>query len=80
MNLNLPAEPGKHPTSHPGYTASGSTCPRCNGSAYRIPGRLVDLIVSSFIRIIRCRCRTPSCDWEGSLRTKRYPSLSQGPW
>lgn len=79
-HLSVPAESGTHPTSHPGYTASGSICPRCNGGAYRIPRRLVDLVLSSFVQVIRCRCRSPNCEWVGNLRTKRYPSLSQGPW
>lgn len=79
-NLSISPESGEHPTSHPGYTASGSICPRCNGGAYRIPRRLVDLVLSSFVQVIRCRCRSPNCNWEGNLRTKRYPSLSQGPW
>jgi hypothetical protein len=48
----------------------GRPCPVCNGSTYRIPRRLVDLLVSIFTPVHRFRCRSMSCSWEGNIREK----------
>ncbi len=63
-----------------GNTASVSACPRCKGSAYRVPRRLVDWLMSRFVWISRYRCRSMVCGWEGNLRVSRRPLLIQGPW
>lgn len=63
-----------------GNTASASACPRCKGSAYRVPRRLVDWLMSRFVWINRYRCRSMVCGWEGNLRVSRRPLLIQGPW
>ncbi len=55
-------------------------CPRCNGSAYRVPRRSVDVLLGLFIRVRRYRCDSASCGWEGNLRVKRQPLLIRGPW
>lgn len=67
-------------SGYSGYSSPGCICPRCNGSAYRIPRRLVDLLMSIFVSVNRYRCRSDNCGWEGNLRVKRYPLLTQGPW
>lgn len=79
MTMNtLPAAGGDRPI---GYSSSPRcTCPRCNGSAYRVPRRLVDLLLSMFITVSRYRCRSMDCGWEGNVRVKRHPLLVQGPW
>lgn len=43
-------------------------CPRCNGSAYRIERRFVDLLMSIFVPLRRYRCGRMGCIWEGNLR------------
>lgn len=64
-----------------GYSSSpGHTCPRCNGAAYRVPRRFVDLLMSTFMTVSRYRCRSMDCGWEGNLRVKRHPFLVRGPW
>jgi hypothetical protein len=68
--------------SYSSYSSSGcgSTCPRCNGSAYRVPRRLADLLMSMFIKVRRYRCHSMDCGWEGNLRVKRNSLLMRGPW
>jgi len=63
-----------------GDTVSAGACPRCKGSAYRVPRRLVDRVMSRFVWVIRYRCRSMVCGWEGNLRVSRRPLLIQGPW
>ncbi|NDP47920.1 MAG: hypothetical protein GZ085_05915 [Sulfuriferula multivorans] len=65
-----------------GNTASGCTCPRCKGSAYRVPRRWVDWLMSRIVWVsrYRYRCRSMGCGWEGNLRVRRRPLLIQGPW
>lgn len=76
----LPATGGDRP-DEAGYSSSSAcTCPRCNGSAYRIHRRFVDLLMSMFITVSRYRCRSMDCGWEGNLRVKRHRLLVRGPW
>ena len=65
-----------------GDTASESACPRCMGSAYRVPRRLVDWLMSRFVWAsrYRYRCHSTVCGWEGTLRVRRRLLLMQGPW
>ena len=60
-----------------GHSAGGPKCPRCDGSAYRIPRRFVDLLLSFFVSVRRYRCRSKTCGWEGNLRVKGH-SLQSG--
>jgi len=61
-----------------GYSTPGCTCPRCNNPAYRVPRRVVDLLVSMFMTVSRYRCHSMECGWEGNLRVKRHPLLMPG--
>lgn len=73
----------KRPTAdsdRPDEAGHSHACPRCNGPAYRVPRRLVDLLMSIFISVNRYRCRSMSCGREGNLRVKRHPLLVRGPW
>jgi hypothetical protein len=68
-------------SDHAGHAAyGGPTCPRCNGSVYRVPRRSVDVLMGLFVRVRRYRCHSDSCGWEGNLRVKRKPLLIRGPW
>jgi hypothetical protein len=46
------------------------TCPRCNGSVYRVPRRVVDRLLSVFVAVRRHRCDEIGCHWEGNLRNR----------
>jgi hypothetical protein len=63
-----------------GHSSHGHTCPRCNSAVYRVPRRLVDLLMNLFMPVSRYRCHSAGCAWEGNLRLKRRPLLIQGPW
>lgn len=63
-----------------GYSTPEYVCPHCNGSATRVPRRLVDLFLSMFITVSRYRCNSMDCGWEGNLRVKGHPMLIRGPW
>lgn len=63
-----------------GDTVSAGACPRCKGSAYRVPRRSVDWLMSRFVWVSRYRCCSMGCGWEGNLRVSRRPLLIQGPW
>lgn len=79
MNALHAAGGDRHDTA--GYSSSPQyTCPRCNGSAYRVHRRFVDLLISMFITVSRYRCRSSDCGWEGNLRVKQHPLLVRGPW
>ena len=78
--MNAPSSHGSGHLGDAGYSDPGCACPRCNGAAYRVPRRFVDLLVSMFITVNRYRCRSVGCGWEGNLRVKRHPMLIQGPW
>lgn len=58
----------------------GPACPRCNGTAYRVPRRFMDVLMSLFIQVRRYRCDSPDCGWEGNRRVKRRPLAIRGPW
>lgn len=62
------------------YTSRDCICPRCQGRATRIPRRLTDLLLSTFVTVGRFRCASEACGWEGRMRIKRHPLLVQGPW
>lgn len=47
-----------------------ASCPRCKGSIYRVPRRMVDRILSLFVPVHRYRCSVMGCDWEGNLRVR----------
>lgn len=46
------------------------TCPRCNGTAYRVPRRFVDVCLSLVYPVHRFRCDANGCDWEGNMRAR----------
>ncbi|HJV27919.1 MAG TPA: hypothetical protein VJ673_19715 [Aromatoleum sp.] len=59
-------------------STGGRTCPRCKGSVYRIPRRLIDLLLSTVVPTHRYRCDTMGCNWEGNLRVARDFRKSRG--
>jgi len=72
-------------TSRPGADGPAPparTCPRCNGSVYRVPRRVVDRLLSVFVAVHRHRCDEMGCYWEGNLRnlpaTQRAPEACAG--
>ena len=78
--MNESPTPVRDRNAETSNTASACACPRCQGSAYRVPRRLVDWLMSRFVWINRYRCRSMVCGWEGNLRVSRRPLLIQGPW
>lgn len=50
-------------------------CPRCQGAAYRVPRRFIDVLLGVFGQTHRFRCTTIGCNWEGNLRV--YPAPAQ---
>lgn len=56
------------------YSAAASNseaCPMCGKNALvRIRRRLIDRILSLFVRQRRFRCTQPGCQWQGNLRVK----------
>lgn len=77
-NMNAPSAVVSYHSADVGYSFPGGICPRCNGIATRAPRRLLDLLVSIFIRVHRYQCHSMGCGWEGTLRMKRYPLLIGG--
>ncbi|BAL27249.1 hypothetical protein AZKH_p0366 (plasmid) [Azoarcus sp. KH32C] len=79
-------------TVQPDYafdSSPGRTCPRCNGTVYRVQRRLIDLLLSAFVPVHRYRCNTMGCNWEGNQRVSRDsrksdrsggPSNRVSPW
>lgn len=51
----------------------GRLCPCCEGHLYRVPRRVVDVLLSILLPVHRYRCRSEACGWEGNLR-KKTPS------
>ncbi|KAB2970416.1 hypothetical protein [Zoogloea sp.] len=49
-------------------------CPCCDGAAYRVPRRFIDVLLGVFGHTHRYRCATMGCNWEGNLRV--YPVVS----
>lgn len=49
-------------------------CPRCDGVAYRVPRRFIDVLLGVFGHTHRFRCTTMGCTWEGNLRV--YPGTT----
>jgi hypothetical protein len=45
-------------------------CPKCGGSARRVPRRQLDRVLSLFGRVHRFRCTRETCGWIGSVRMK----------
>jgi len=77
--MSAPAPHGNSRPLEAGYSSPGCACPRCNGPAYRVRRRLVDLLQSMFMTVNRYHCLAMACGWEGNLRVKRHSLLFQGP-
>jgi len=60
-------------------------CPLCGQHGLiRIRRRLIDRILSLFVRQRRFRCTQPGCQWQGNLREKSarrksYDTIKNGP-
>lgn len=59
---------------------TSSVCPRCRGTLYRVPTRLVDRLLRFLSRLERLRyqCESRFCGWEGNLPVESPLSRSQG--
>ncbi|MGE5320390.1 MAG: hypothetical protein ACM3KD_09435 [Hyphomicrobiaceae bacterium] len=54
-------------------------CPACaQHGLIRIRRRLIDRILSLFVKQRRFRCTQPGCQWEGNLREKSSRTQVQG--
>lgn len=48
---------------------SSLTCPKCGGNdLVRIRRRVVDRLLSIFVKLRRYRCPEPRCEWVGNLK------------
>ena len=55
-------------------------CPMCGKRGLiRIRRRVIDRIVSVFVRLRRFRCTHSGCEWEGNLRERTSARREQGP-
>jgi hypothetical protein len=72
--------PGGNPSAAGGacHASRGRTCPRCNGSIYRVERRFVDLLVSVLIPVHRYRCGEMGCSWEGNMRSTTDARAREG--
>jgi len=52
-------------------------CPRCGGYLNRIPRRMIDRFVSKIVLVYRYRCVAPMCQWQGSLRVRRFAERTE---
>ncbi len=46
----------------------GRPCPRCDGDTERLRRLLSDRLLSLFVPLVRYRCRSIKCGWEGTLK------------
>ncbi|WP_211162942.1 hypothetical protein [Aromatoleum diolicum] len=76
--MNAPSSSDTHDPDDPCHSSPGRSCPRCNGSVYRVPRRFVDLLVSALMPVHRYRCDEMGCNWEGNLRATRQSVPSGG--
>ena len=51
--------------------ASDQLCPRCGGDLRRVPRRSMDRLISILVQVRRYECRSPNCQWQGTLRVRR---------
>lgn len=74
-------------TSSFSHEPTGRSCPRCQRRTDRVARRWFDRILSLFMPVVRYRCASPGCGWEGLLmrrhrlgrRTTRPPDASYRP-
>jgi hypothetical protein len=53
-----------------GLLAQG--CPMCGAELSRIQRRPIDLVLNSFVPLVRVRCQNIRCQYEGNLR-REFP-------
>lgn len=55
--------------------ATGRACPRCHRRTDRVARRWFDRFISLFMPVVRYRCASAGCGWEGLLlrRHRRRP-------
>lgn len=59
--------------------ASQCRCPKCGGTAYRVPRRFIDKVLTLGRPVKRFRCREDQCDWVGNVPTaERSPTEKRG--
>ncbi|MDP2004253.1 MAG: hypothetical protein Q8K45_01145 [Rubrivivax sp.] len=60
---------------------TGRSCPRCKRRADRMARGWFDRVLSLFMPIVRYRCASAECGWEGLLmrRHRRRPEHHQPP-
>jgi hypothetical protein len=61
--------------------AAGRSCPRCQRRTDRVARRGLDRLLSLFMPVVRHRCTSPACGWEGLLmrRHRLRPSGTRPP-
>lgn len=52
-------------------------CPECTGWLYRVRRRLIDRLISLIFPVVRYRCSSMGCDWEGNLRQRQSVRAKQ---
>lgn len=54
-------------------------CPCCGGRLWRVPRSFGDRCLSLFVPVLRCRCETMNCGWEGLFRNSLPGSRGEPP-
>ncbi|MDO9072817.1 MAG: hypothetical protein Q7U73_06100 [Rubrivivax sp.] len=67
-------------SSHSRQELTGRSCPRCQRRTDRVARRWFDRVLSLFMPVVRYRCASPGCGWEGLLmRRHRLPGRATRP-
>jgi hypothetical protein len=57
---------------------TGRSCPRCQRRTDRVARRWYDRILSLFMPVVRYRCASAGCGWEGLLMRRHRVRLRAG--
>ena len=66
-------------TAYSSQPVKGRPCPSCGGQTQRVQRHFIDRLLSLFVPLVRYRCRSIRCGWEGRLKRLDEPPRSKVP-